>query len=366
MGNHIWGYWDCPYCGTKGIRGDNRKCTYCGIQIPPDTKYYIKQDVHEEVEQSKLDSAAHWICEYCDTQNPAAANYCTNCGSPRSDARRDYFGRGLNGAPDRPPQPVQEPIPAPAQAYTPRQNVSPAAATNTRSASDFFVRHKKKLIIGLVLLFLIWLFVPITRTAEVTGFEWERSIAIQEYRNVDESDWSLPQNANLHRTAQEVKSHRQVLDHYETRTRQVAKQVPDGYDTDYRDLGNGQFEEIKTPRYRTEYETETYQEPVYRNEPVYATKYYYDIDKWVDAGSSRSSGCDHEPYWRETGNPPASSNPRLGDRRDGKRTEEYCAVIKTAKGGEERKKYSLTEWKKLSVGDRIEYKTFRFSQKPLN
>ena len=41
---------------------------------------------------------------------------------------------------------------------------------------------------------------PITRTATVSRFEWERTVAIEEYRNVDESDWFLPQKANLHET----------------------------------------------------------------------------------------------------------------------------------------------------------------------
>ena len=41
-------------------------------------------------------------------------------------------------------------------------------------------------------------------------------------------------------------------------------------------------------------------EPVYRQDPVYATKYYYDIDKWVDTGNDYpSSGKDHKPYWNE-------------------------------------------------------------------
>jgi hypothetical protein len=53
------------------------------------------------------------------------------------------------------------------------------------------------------------------------------------------------------------------------------------------------------PVYRTETKTETYQEPVYRDEPIYATKYYYEIDIWQYAFSYNTSGNDKDPYWKE-------------------------------------------------------------------
>lgn len=58
------------------------------------------------------------------------------------------------------------------------------------------------------------------------------------------------------------------------------------------DMGNGYFEEetISTPVYETYYETEEYQEPIYRDEPVYAMKYYYDIDRYVYERSVNTSG----------------------------------------------------------------------------
>ena len=45
MGKHIWGYWDCPYCDSKGIRGDNRSCPFCGAPVQPGIKYYMKEGV---------------------------------------------------------------------------------------------------------------------------------------------------------------------------------------------------------------------------------------------------------------------------------------------------------------------------------
>jgi hypothetical protein len=67
----------------------------------------------------------------------------------------------------------------------------------------------------------------------------------------------------------------------------------------HRDLGNGYFEDIEReePIYETEYHTETYEDPVYVDKPIYDTMYSYDIDKWVDGIDIRSSGEDENTNW---------------------------------------------------------------------
>ncbi|WP_295151733.1 hypothetical protein [uncultured Ruminococcus sp.] len=344
MGNHIWGYWDCPYCDSKGIRGDNQNCPHCGAPVLPGTQFYVKEGVREEVEQSEVNDDANWICEYCDAQNLSFYDHCHNCGSPREEAQRDYFSALT-------PEPEYEPDPA----YLAK-----------RRKQKIIKKLRFYGVIALLLAFLAWFLTPITRTANIESFEWERNINIEEYKNVEEDDWSLPNNANLHYTKEEVHHYNQVLDHYEKKTKKVAKQVQDGYDIERRDLGNGQFEEERVPRYRTEYETKTYEEPVYRSEPVYRTKYYYDIDKWTKVSDSPSSGKDQSPYWNETGLPTQVNPPKIGDKREGDRSEKYYAVFKDAKGNTQKLEYSLSEWSKLSIGDGITYKTFRYSNKPID
>lgn len=341
MGAHVWGWWDCPYCGQKKIRGDNRYCTNCGIQIPPATKFYIDTENIQQVDESQKNDAANWICEYCDTQNPDAADVCKNCGSPRSDAKRNYFD-------------MQKP-----QA----EKVAPQKKTSPEKFRISNARLKKWGIFAAVFLMILWLCVPVTRSSEITGFTWERSIDIEEFRNVDESGWTLPEGANLHRTASEIRSYRQVLDHYETKERRVAEQVLDGYDTQYVDLGNGQFDTRQIPRYRTEYRTEYYQEPVYRDEPVYDTKYYYDIDKWVTVDTLSTVGADKSPEWavpeKSVGDYDVSA-PRYGAQREGEHHENYYVIIKDKKGRDKKIEYSFEEWDDLSLGDKITYKTHRF------
>ena len=100
---------------------------------------------------------------------------------------------------------------------------------------------------------------------------------------------------------QEIRSYKSVLDHYETRTETKSRQVFDHNEsyTTYSDNGNGTFTEQvhENPVYRTEYYTETYEEPVYRQEPVYDTKYYYEIERWFPIDTYSSKDDDKEPYW---------------------------------------------------------------------
>ena len=64
-----------------------------------------------------------------------------------------------------------------------------------------------------------------------------------------------------------------ILDHYETVEVQRSRQVLDHYETyyTYEDNGEGSFTEVahERPVYTTEYYTETVQQPVYRQVPIY-------------------------------------------------------------------------------------------------
>lgn len=375
MDRHIWGYWDCPACGSKKIRADNKSCPNCATPVPPDCKFYIAQSEGVEyVAEEQKETEANWICEYCDSQNSMNTDTCIHCGSPRTDAHRDYFGERDFGRPDY-------------EAQIPDENLLEESSENSETAelpsepvSDYIPpenrrtfwdeipsnrkrqlkQHLKVTLILFTVLTVIFAFIaPIVPTsAEVTGYEWERSISLEEYKNVDENGWILPQEANLHYTREEIKEYVQVLDHYETKTRQVSRQVQDGYDTTYQDLGNGQFKEVKTPRYKTVWETETYEEPVYRREPVYATKYYYDIDKWVKIKPIETMGIEHEAFWgaKDGEYPTRVVNPRYGDKRECGRTEKYWIVLKTKKGKKDKRKVDYTQWSNTQIGDIINRK----------
>lgn len=357
---NVWTYWKCPSCGAI-VRGDNRDCPNCGTPVPAGAKYLMPDNPeveraikngtvyitsHEKVQQGqavtqvsadKVSKEANWVCDYCGYQNKAENTVCDGCGAPKEESKRDYFT-------PEPPKP-EPPKPAPVR-RTPRFN-------------------KKIFAIIAAILFVIWLFTPVTRKTVITGFEWMRSIGVDEYQLCHEDDWSTPAGARVTSQKQEIHHYDHVIDHYETKTRQVSEQVLDGYDTEYVDLGNGQAETRSVPRYRTEYKTETYEDPVYKDVPVYQTKYYYDIDRWIKVSSLDTSGKDQNPYWAETDIPESVSNPEYGDKKLGQRSEEYYVYFKDKKGNELKEEYNFSEWSKLKKGDAITYKSFRFSTKPL-
>ena len=112
----------------------------------------------------------------------------------------------------------------------------------------------------------------------------------------------------------------------------------------YTDNGNGTFSEhpVTTPVYRTEYYDEPEQEPVYRSEPVYQTKYYYDIDRWVEVQTYETSGNDHDPYW-------SSEYTLAANQRDTMRSEEYYTIYNDT----DIENNSYDRWAAQEIGDGI-------------
>lgn len=213
--------------------------------------------------------------------------YCVNCGAPKDSSQEDYFSK------EEKPQ------------ETPRE--TQPEKTKKRKPTLLPV-----ILLALVAL-LLFSFWPRSYSAMVDAKAWTREIQVEAYQTVQEAGWSVPEGGRVYEKQTEFSHYVQVVDHYETRSREVAQQVYDGedYHTSYQDNGDGTFTEIitSTPRYRTEYYTEYYEQPIYRDDPVYATKYYYDIDKWIVDRTETSSGAEDAPYWPEV---TLADNERMG------------------------------------------------------
>lgn len=409
---------ECPNCGApipngvKYLMPDNPKVVSAmasgRIHTSGPTHIDEKGIISEVVDKKDERFDPNWECSFCGYQNRAEDTTCRGCGAGKEDSEKDYFGhkptmsaKNRKDFEDRRGLSYHEYI----NEYTSKSdNNSTSESDNwtkisdvkfderptkepefeeshTReseketkkfSFKDFFINHFDIFkyifcgigIVGLII-FLVWLFTPITRTAIVKNFSWNRSIAVEQYTECHESDWSLPNGAILEDSRQEIHHYDHVIDHYETKTRQVAETVLVGYDTSYRDLGNGQAEVVQTPVYETQYHTETYQEPVYKDVPVYKTKYYYEIGRWKVSSSLDTYGLDQEPYWHDTDLPTNVDNPQYGDLRQGNRSETYIVIILDYNEQTQRIKYNYSDWINTNIGDKIEYKTFRFSDKPL-
>lgn len=369
---NVYTYWKCQSCGGI-VRGDSRSCPACGDPIPNGVKYIMPDDpivqdamasgkiligsatktkpeqhidekgVVSEVVAPELESdKPNWNCNYCGYQNKFENTTCEGCGAGKEEATSDYFGNkpvmdehnkqdynqrtGLEYT-----EPTPEPTPDPEPETTSNYTSTGASYIHVHdivsSVLDHFGAIVASVLAVIVIALFIWLFTPITRTATIQSFNWNRSIDVETYTLQHESGWSAPSGASVTSKRQEIHHYDSVFDHYETKTRQVSERVQDGYTTRYRDLGNGQAEVVHEPKYKTVYRTETYQEPVYRKVPVYKTKYYYDIGRWIVTDQLVTAGADQNPYWPETDIPETVSNPNYDDEQLGSRSETYVAVI---------------------------------------
>ena len=347
----IKGYWDCPHCGNKGIDGLVDICPSCGSAKDKNVRYYMKSV--EEVSDEELTKAGlsreeadgehrEWICAYCGSLNNYSDQICAHCGADKKEKEQDYGGdthktiyikdsRGQfkKTAPD-------EEIPK--ETYQTRQSVeTPPKRGNSKAFLGILIA------LAAVLAVLFW---PHTTSEAITGFSWNRSVTVEEMQTFSESGWTLPDGARLTDSKREMSGYRQVIDHYETVYVTKTRDVIDHYDTsyEYTDNGNGTFSEheVQTPVYRTETYEEPEEQPVYRDEPVYQTKYYYDIDRWTEVKTYETSGEDHEAYWSD-------EYTLESDQRDTQRSEQYFTIYNET--DEQRTTYD--RWEKQNIGDGI-------------
>lgn len=365
MGRVVYGYWDCENCGRKKIRGDNKECPSCGTPVNENTRFYMDENTLEDVKPSKVNDSPNWVCSYCNSQNDAKETQCTRCGASRNENKGDYFT--VHRAKERRVSEERKPDPtcAPRQErYSYSRSSKIEESYSEQSPVDILHNPIIWMIVGIVavLALIAWLAIPITRNVEVSNFYWEREISVEELRTFHESDWDLPAGARNVTTKWEYKTSVPKHDHYENRSREVdyteivgTRKVSDGW----KDKGNGQFEEeshnenIVEHKKRTEY----YTVEITTMEPVYATKYYYDIDRWVYSRSVTTSGADKKPYWGEV---------VLNDKeRKGESREKYQigVILEDSPKYFELKK---ADWEKLKVGAKLKIKTFRFGTKVLS
>ena len=364
MGKLIEGRWDCPSCGAKGIKASSKNCPNCGNPQDENTKFYMpdKIDYVPDEEAKKISRNPDWECSFCGSLNSDNDVSCRNCGASKEDSKRNYFEMHQQKEKKEAKQEREQ-----------KEEVKESSGKTVENSSDLAYeqaaaapppkrnKNVKSILpwilglagIGLILALIISLFVPTVKDVTIEDFSWKRSIAIEELTTFNGSDWSLPVDARLRYTQREVKDHKTVLDHHETVTVTKTRQVWDHDETEktYTDLGNGYFDEhvSKTPVYRTETYQETSEKPIYREDPVYATKYYYEIDRWITVDRAVSSGEDHDPHW-----PKVTLKEK---QRKGSKSETYTVVV-TVDGKEEIKEYTMPfdEWKSLKKGSTVKLK----------
>ena len=350
MSKLVMGYWDCPFCGSKEIRGDVVNCPSCG-RARGEVQFYMKGynegDTREENERDDVEyldeeqakyvsKNPDWYCSFCNSLNSDNAQFCGNCGASRADSESNYF------------QMLQKKKEREAAELAAQPQPSSAPVRQSRKPLTVFL---------VILLAIIGLFVWMNgnKTAgdlKVTALSWERSINIEENKMYSESGWTLPDGAEQTDARNELHHYDSVLDHYESVPVQRSRQVVDHYETyyTYSDNGNGTFTEVphQRPVYTTEYYTETVQQPVYRQVPRYQTKYYYNIWRWTPSSRTETaSGEDHNVFWPEF--------TLEENQREGKKTEQYTFTVEHQKEKQPSAVYALAEsdWMNVNVGDHL-------------
>ena len=192
MSKLVMGYWDCPVCGSKEIRGDITNCPSCG-RARGNVQFYMKgynegetreENERADVEYLNEEQAKYvsknpdWYCSFCDSLNSDNAQFCGNCGSSRADSEANYF------------QMLQKK----------KEREAAEAAAQPQVAAPQAKRRSPMTLFLIILLVIVGLFVWLNGNKTdgdltVTGLQWVRNINIEENRMFSESGWTLPDGA---------------------------------------------------------------------------------------------------------------------------------------------------------------------------
>lgn len=371
----VEGLWDCPYCGSKGIRAGHKICQGCGHPQDENTKFYLPDTITyvSDEEAAKISRNPDWQCSFCGSLNKDDSKFCSSCGALKEDSEKNYFQMRQEQEEKKKQKEINKrksQTDSNMNEKSSKKSITLPPSSGKEHISDNEKNNRSKPptvgqsiirgvlsagVLGIILFFLISLLLPSIKEVTVQGFKWERSIAVEEQHIYTDDDWNLPSNARLLYTKKELKGYEPVIDHYKTVKETKTRRVFDHYDykNSYNDLGNGYFDEKtdKVPVYRNETYTDSHKEPVYRQEPVYATRYYYEYDQWDVINHVSSSGKDQKPYWPDIS--------LKNKQRKGKKRESYSVIVKI---GDKNKTYTMdqNEWKSLKLGETTKLKVYKF------
>lgn len=287
--------WECPSCGTQNP-GPIKSCTACGAPQPEDVQFLrVDQEKFDFIKDEALIRMAQAgpdiHCPWCGTRNPSTAALCSKCGGELSQGGKlRQQGQRVQTKAEAA---VQPPSPKP-----PQPSPSGAAPKPTKKIS------RQGMIIGIiavivlcvaVIAFTIWGGQSSKIDATVSEVYWERSIALEEYLQVTDSDWcdSIPADAEVLAISQEQRF---------TSEEPVANATEVCGEEYVVDTGTGVGEVV--------------QDCVYE---VYDDYCEYTAWEWTAISPAVANGFDLNPEW------PILNLTR--NQREGERTEEYIITF---------------------------------------
>lgn len=301
--------WNCEFCGANKLLGKtHRHCPQCGAAQDPSSRYFPPEEEKVAV-QDHVFFGVDWKCDNCQTPNSSASAFCGNCGSSKDGTS------AVELAHDRE-----------AKAKKKAEAAAAAAEPPPKSGKGKYLGCCVIFVIGAVALFCaVSAFWTKSSSFTVSGHSWERTIQVEEYAEVSESDWcdDMPSKASNVRESRKERSTEKVADGQDCSTKNV-------------DNGDGTFrqEEECTTRYR--------------EEPVYDEWCTYTVEKWTEARVARASGQDLSPTWPDSGAKTCASA-RRGCQREGSRNETYTVTLR-GDGDNHSCDFPEAKWRGLSDG----------------
>ncbi len=278
--------WICPFCETQNP-GPIKSCTGCGAPQPDDVEFlqvdeekfnFIKDEAL--IRMAKAGPDIH--CPFCGTRNPSTAKLCSKCGGELGLGGK---ARATGGKVRKIAEAKKPPVPeSPAK---PKKKIG-------RSAVILGVIGTLAIIAACIVLIVV-----LTKTddikAVVTDVEWERSIAIEMYTTVTESDWwdEIPTDAEILSCSEK---YRYTSEEFEPNSTEVCGEE------EVEDTGTGVGEVVQVCVYE-----------------VYDDYCEYTVMAWVVVDTVTESGDDLAPFW--------PSINLAGDQREGERDEQYTIAF---------------------------------------
>jgi ribosomal protein L40E len=312
--------WVCPNCESRN-RGTRKVCTSCGAAQPDDVEFIQAAEeklISDEAEIASAKAAPDIHCGYCGTRNPSTAEKCKQCGGDLTEGAARESGRVMGahragpagealcpqcGAPNpatalecsqcggtmhgaTPARPAPRPKPAAAQ---PKRKIGLAGIIGIGA------------VVLIALTFCVLIILSLLPSDELNGTvqsaSWERSVQVEELRDVTREAWQDEIPAGATPGACTDKVHHTQPD--------PAPRAVEVCGTPYTvDTGTGHGEVVQDCEYQ-----------VYDDWCEYTTK------DWIVVDTLVLSGSDLAPRWPDVG---AST-----DRREGEREAVYHVVLVT-------------------------------------
>lgn len=423
MKTNRWGRWNCSYCLTERISTKHTRCPTCddprNPELSPSEKPYYDPNgeiIVDEAEKEWAEAGPAWNCGKCGELNQGDAKICHNCdeelgwndtvrataeyrsgidtvGIDFDDEADSTFGydddlevaeRVLTNEPERgehrtlPYSKIQDKIIEPQEEMLIPSRPEPWL-TAERKNKAVKIGGGSSIGVGILTL-ILFLFGTTSIEMQVADLQWERQVEIEEFRTLTQEGWDFPSDARNIDSWEEVRSYRKVPDGFETETYTERVQTGTTNRTETKtctrtvDNGNGSFSSetyscgtrtISEPVY--ENVTRTRQVQVFRDEPVYDTRYEYQVDRWVTdrwvvTNDDMSDGILDEPIWAD---PDINSGTSLGSERIGNgHRSDYVVIFQQTDGSVAdqqifEESFEQSEWETYGMGENFTAKVNR-------